>query len=151
MRLTSEDRSRSRVLRNVAAAVTFAAMIGGALYLRHIDWPPNDGSDELAALAGEDLRARNVYFYRSRNFMDTWDLYRFEVSTLSLEEFAARRNLELRGQVEHFPLIVSRPPPFWWRPERLPQASLWEGTDASGRSYSMMHDSRSLTTYLLTY
>ncbi len=144
-------RARSRLLRNVAAAALFGASIVGVLYLRHIDWPPSDGGEELEALAGESLPARNVYFYRSRNFMDTWDLYRFEIATRSVETFATDRRLELHGQVEYFPLIVSRPPPFWWHPERLAQADLWEGTDQRGRTYSMMHDRQTLTTYLLTY
>ena len=126
-------------------------VVVGIWYLRYIDFPSFDGETQLREIAEYRHEARSVHYFRSRNFMDTWHLLRAEIAPEQIEHYVPDLGLEQRGEVEHFDLIISRPPPYWWHPERLPRAVLYEGSVPDGRSLTLRYAEESSTAYFLVY
>ncbi len=132
-------------------ALVVLGTVAAIWYMRHIDFPATDGMNELRQIAGYEFEARRAYYYRSRNFMDTWHLLRAEIPPTDLERYVAELALQEAGAVEYFDLIISRPPPYWWHPERIPSATLYEGWLRNERSITLMYSADAETAYLLLY
>jgi hypothetical protein len=95
----------------------------------------------------------DAHHYTYRNFMDTWELYRFSASPEAISFLAGELNLEEPVPVQKFPLIVSRPPPYWWHPELLPEADLYRSQQRSpdGHNYDLLYSAGEGIAYLIRF
>ncbi len=125
----------------------------GLAYARFIDWPSTGGTGQVRAYLPERFLAQDAHHYRYRNFMDTWELYRFRTTPEAIDYLAASLKLEPAGQVSNFPLIVSRPPPYWWHPEALPEATLYSSAERApdGHLYDLLYAEESGIAYLIRF
>jgi hypothetical protein len=85
--------------------------------------------------------------------MDTWELYRFTTTPDAISHLASELNLTAPAAVHEFPMIVSRPPPYWWHPELLADAQLYRGAVRApdGHLYDLLYSPDTGTAYLVRY
>ena len=104
-------------------------------YSRYVDWPSLGGLTEVRAYLPEEYPVHDAYHYTYRNFMDTWELYRFTTTPEAIEYLVDALNLSAPATVYEFNLIVSRPPPYWWHPESLPEVQLYRSKQRAPDGY----------------
>ena len=94
-----------------------------------------------------------AHHYTYGSFMDTWELYRITSIPEAVAYMADTLNLPSAVTVHEFPLIISRPPPYWWRPEALQEAQLYrsEQQDPDGRRYDLLYSAGSGVAYLVRF
>jgi hypothetical protein len=85
--------------------------------------------------------------------MDTWELYRFTTTPEAVAFLATELSLESKGTVNNFPLIISKPPPYWWDPELLDNAELFSAKQraADGHSYEILYSIDTGIVYLIRF
>jgi hypothetical protein len=85
--------------------------------------------------------------------MDTWELYRFTSTPEAGAYLADTLNLSSAVTVHEFPLIISRPPPYWRRPEALQEAQLYRSEQRApdGRRYDLLYSAGSGVAYLVRF
>lgn len=129
------------------------ALCGAAIYSRHVDWPSLGGSSRVRAYIPGPYPIGDAHHYTYRNFMDTWELYRFTTTPEAIAYLADELNLSAPATVRRFPLIISRPPPYWCHPERLPEAELYRSEDRApaGRLYDLLFSRDSGIAYLIRF
>lgn len=126
---------------------------GAVGYSRHVDWPSIGGAREVRAYVPEDYPLEDAHHYTYRNFMDTWELYRFTSSPAAIRFLAEKLKLGSPATVYEFPLIVSRPPPYWWHPEQLPKAELYASAERAedGRIYELLYSGETGIAYMIRF
>lgn len=122
-------------------------------YSRYVDWPSFGGRTQVREYIPEPYPVTNAHHYTYRNFMDTWELYRFTTTPEAIEYLADALNLSASVTVYEFPMIISRPPPYWWHPEELPQAQLYQGDKRApdGHLYDLLYSEDSGVAYLIRF
>jgi hypothetical protein len=130
----------SRLLRILGYIILACLLIGIFAYSRYIDWPSGDASPEVRVYLPDQYPLSEAYHYTLRDFMDTWELYRFSTSSDAVAFLVNDLNLESQGMVNEFDLIISKPPPHWWDPEHLLEAEYYQSRDraADGRLYDLL-------------
>jgi hypothetical protein len=85
--------------------------------------------------------------------MDTWELYTFTTSPEAVAFLATTLNLGSPAPVQEFPMIISRPPPYWWHPEVLSQAELYGSEDRApdGHNYQLLFSVETGIAYLIRF
>ena len=134
--------------------VTAGCMLCGAIaYSRYVDWPSFGRSFQVREYVPEPYPISDAHHYTYRNFMDTWELYKFTTTPEAIAYLADILNLSAPVTVYEFPLIISRPPPYWWHPEILAQAKLYRSNERSpdGHRYDLIHSPESGVTYLIRF
>lgn len=140
-------------------SLAFALILTGCLacsalaYSRHVDWPSLGGLSEVRAYLPEEYPVQDAYHYTYRNFMDTWELYRFTTTPQAIEYLANALNLSAPATVYEFDMIISRPPPYWWHPESLPQAQLYRSEQRApdGHAYDLLYSAAQGIAYLIRF
>jgi hypothetical protein len=110
-------------------------------YSRYIDWPSIGGSAQVRGIIPQPYPITNAHHYTYRNFLDTWELYRFTTSPETIAYLGNTLNLSDPKTVHEFPMIVSRPPPYWWHPELLTEALLYRSDERApyGHLYDLLY------------
>jgi hypothetical protein len=118
-----------------------------------VDWPSFDGPGKVRVFVPDEYAIYDAYYYRLRGFMDTWDLYRFSTSPAAIDFLISNLNLESRGFVSNFPLIISKPPPYWWDPELLEIAELFQSKEraSDGRHYDLLYSEETGIVYMIRF
>jgi len=132
----------------------FTCLLCGVLaYSRYIDFPSFDGSSEVRAYLPEKYPITEVHHYTYNNFMDNWELYRFSTTPEAIAFLASRLHLESRGMVYEFPLIISKPPPYWWDPELLKEAELFRSSKRApdGHNYDLLYSRETGIAYMIRF
>jgi hypothetical protein len=142
-----------RVMVFMSVSIIACLLCGALGYARYVDWPSFDGSQHVREYLPSQYPLQDAHFYRFRNFMDSWDLYRFTTSPESIEFLAASLHLSREGVVYEFPLIVSRPPPYWWHPELLSEADLYRsrGRAPDGHLYDLLYSQETGVAYMIQF
>jgi len=127
--------------------------VGLVGFLRYVDWPSFGGEHQVREILPEEYPLEHAHHYKLRAFMDNWGLYRFQTSPEAIAYLKTELNLESQGLVQHFPLIISRPPPYWWHPERLAQAEYFQSATraADGRLYDLLYAQQSGIVYMIRF
>ena len=102
---------------------------GAIAYSLYIDFPSLDGPGEVRIFLPEEYSIEDVHYYKLRGFMDTWDLYRFTTSPEAIDYLIVKLMLESKGIGNNYPLIISKPPPYWWGPELLEEVELFQSAE----------------------
>ena len=144
---------RSRLLLALSILVVACMLCAAPLYGRYIDWPSLGGAEAVRGYLPDQYPVSDAHHYTYRNFMDTWELYRFTTSPEAVSYLANILNLEPPVPVQEFPLIISRPPPYWWHPELLPQAELYSSHEraSDGRNYNLLYAPGNGIAYLIRF
>ena len=126
---------------------------GLAAYSRYIDFPSFDGSSEIRTYLPETYPITDAHHYSFNNFMDNWELYRFSTTPEAIIFLASELHLESQGVVHEFPLIISKPPPYWWNPELLKEAELFRSSQRApdGHTYDLLYSSASGIAYMIRF
>jgi hypothetical protein len=142
-----------RVLISISVSVLACILCGALGYARYVDWPSFDGSQSVREYLPSDYSIQDAHFYRYRNFIDTWDLYRFTTSPEAIKFLTASLHLSPEGVVYEFPLIVSRPPPYWWHPELLAEADLYRSKERApdGHLYDLLYSQETGVAYMIQF
>lgn len=142
-----------RVIISISVTIITCMLCGALGYARYVDWPSFDGSKRVREYLPSQYPIQDAHFYQYRNFMDNWDLYRFTTSPAAIEFLAASLHLSLEGVVHEFPLIISRPPPYWWHPELLPEADLYRSSERApgGHLYDLLYSQETGIAYLIQF
>jgi hypothetical protein len=100
------------------------------------------GAKQVRVHLPEQYPLENGHHYTLRAFMDSWELFRFRTSPQAVDYLKTELNLESQGMVHNFPMIVSRPPAYWWHPERLAEAEYFQSLTRAddGRLYELLYD-----------
>jgi hypothetical protein len=122
-------------------------------YSRYVDWPSFGAASQVRRYIPEPYPLSATYHYTYANFMDTWELYRFTTTPDGIAYLSDKLNLGAPATVHNFPLIVSRPPPYWWHPELLADAELFrsDGRAPDGRLYDLLYSPASGIAYLIRF
>jgi hypothetical protein len=85
--------------------------------------------------------------------MDTWELYRFSTSSDAVAYLVNKLNLESKGMVHTFDLIISKPPPYWWNPEHLPEAEYYQSRERAldGKLYDLLYSKVDGIVYMIRF
>jgi hypothetical protein len=145
--------SKRRFLRFLVLAITGCLLCSATVYSRYIDWPSIGGSAQVRGIIPQPYPITNAHHYTYRNFMDTWELYRFTTTPGAVAYLVNALKLSDPKTVYEFPMIVSRPPPYWWHPEVLPEAQLY-GSDRrapDGRLYELLYSEDTGVVYLIRF
>ena len=143
--------------RNIPSIIglgVFTCLLCGLLaYSRYIDFPSLDGSSEIRAYLPDTYPIRDAHHYSYHNFMDNWELYRFSTTLESIHFTVSELHLESQGMVHEFPLIISKPPPYWWDPELLKEAELFRSSQRApdGHTYDLLYSSESGIAYMIRF
>jgi hypothetical protein len=142
-----------RMMISIGLGVIACILCGGLGYARYVDWPSFNESKHVREYLPSQYPVQDAHFYPYRNFMDSWLLYRFTTSPEAIEFLAATLHLSPQGVVYEFPLIVSRPPPYWWHPELLPEAELYRSSERApdGHLYDLLYSQETGVTYLIQF
>lgn len=134
-------------------AVLLCLLMAAFAYSRYVDWPSFGDTDELRIYLPDEYQLDDPRYYQLRNFMDTWELFKFNTSPSAMEFLIDELNLESQGFVYNFPLIISRPPPYWWHPERLDEAELFQSSEraADGRHYELLYAEASGIVFMIRF
>jgi hypothetical protein len=110
-------------------------------YLKYIDWPSLGGDSQVRRYIPSEYPIQDAHHYTYRNFMDTWELYRFTTTPEAIAHLANSLNLSAPTTVHEFDLIVSRPPPYWWHPESLDEGQLYRSEQRApdGHLYDLLY------------
>jgi len=144
---------RKRLLVLLVLALDACLLCAAFGYSRYVDWPSFGGEARVRAILPEPYPVGDAHHYTYRNFMDTWELYRFETSIEAIAYLVEQLNLGPPNTVYEFPMIVSRPPPYWWHPEDLAQAEIYGSSQRApdGRRYELLYSAQAGTAYLLRF
>jgi hypothetical protein len=128
-------------------------IVGAFAYSLYIDFPSIDGPSEVRAYLPEEYSIKEAHYYQLRGFMDTWDLYRFTTSREAIDYLIVELKLESKGIVQNYPLIISKPPPYWWNPEDLPEAELFQSRERApdGRLYDLLYSEDEGIVYMIRF
>lgn len=150
---SKESTSRRRLLAIPLAILAVCLVCGACVYSRYVDWPATEDADTVRAYLPEPYPVGDAHHYLYRNFMDSWDLYRFETTPEGAAHLAASLNLSSEGMVANFPMILSKPPPYWWDPELLDAAELFRsaGRASDGRIYELLYSAEGGTAYMIRF
>jgi hypothetical protein len=145
--------SKRRFLRFLVLAITGCLLCSATVYSRYIDWPSIGGSAQVRGIIPQPYPITNAHHYTYRNFMDTWELYRFTTTPGAVAYLVNALKLSDPKTVYEFPMIVSRPPPYWWHPEVLPEAQLYgsDGRAPDGRLYELLYSEDTGVVYLIRF
>ena len=137
----------------VGFLVLVCILVGAFAYSFYIDFPSIDGPSEVRAYLPEKFSIEEAHYYQLRGFMDTWDLYRFTTSPEAIDYLIVLLKLESKGIVQNYPLIISKPPPYWWDPELLDEAELFESTERAldDRLYELLYSEKTGIVYLIRF
>jgi len=143
----------SRALSVIGISVLLCLLCGLVVYSRYIDFPSFDGSPEIRAYLPETYPITDAHHYSFNNFMDNWELYRFSTTPEAIIFLASELHLESQGMVHEFPLIISKPPPYWWNPELLKEAELFRSSQRApdGHTYDLLYSSASGIAYMIRF
>jgi len=133
--------SKRHFFRFLGLIIAFCLFCTAIAYSRYIDWPSLGGKAQVRRIIPKPYPITDAHHYTYRNFMDTWELYRFTTSPETINYLVNALNLSDPKTVYEFPLIVSRPPPYWWHPEVLPQALLYRSEERApdGHLYDLLY------------
>ncbi|HTO99932.1 MAG TPA: hypothetical protein VMJ64_01055, partial [Anaerolineales bacterium] len=122
-------------------------------YSRYIDWPSFSAAPQVRAYLPASYLVSDAHHYAYNNFMDNWELYRFTTTPDAIAYLANSLDLAAPASVHEFPLIVSRPPPYWWHPEALTNTSLYRSAvrASDGHLYDLLYSVEDGTAYLVRY
>jgi hypothetical protein len=128
-------------------------LCGILTYSRYIDFPPFDDSQEVRAYLPDKYPIKDAHHYTYNNFMDNWELYRFSTTSEAIIYLASELNLESQGFVHEFPLIISKPPPYWWNPELLDNAELFRSSTRApdGHNYDLLFSEETGIAYMIRF
>jgi hypothetical protein len=112
-----------------------------------------DDTREIREILPDEYIVSDVYHYEYRSFMDTWDLYRFSTTPAAIDFLKSKLNLEFQGIVHNYPLIISKPPAYWWDPEQEVEAELYQSSQraADERLYELLYSQSSGIAYLIRF
>jgi hypothetical protein len=138
---------------SISVSVVACILCSALGYARYIDWPSFDGAGHVREYLPGQYPIHDAHFYLYQNFMDSWKLYRFTTSPEAIEFLAASLHLSQEGVVYEFPLIVSRPPPYWWHPELLAEADLYRSKDRApaGHLYDLLYSQETGIVYMIQF
>ena len=142
-----------RLLLKLSLFLILVALLVGFAYLRYINWPSFGGAKEVRVYLPEEYPVKDAHHYTLRSFMDTWELYRFTTTPDAINFLVENLNLESHGLVYEFPLIVSKPPPYWWNPELLREAEYFSSRERApdGRLYDLLYSMERGIVYLIRF
>jgi hypothetical protein len=122
-------------------------------YSRYVDWPSLGGEAQVREYLPERYPLAGTHHYTYSNFMDTWELYRFTTTPEAIAYLADGLGLSAPAPVREFPLIISRPPPYWWHPETLQEAQLYRNGQRApdGHMYDLLYSADSGVAYLIRF
>jgi hypothetical protein len=145
--------TKGRILPVVGIVVVSCGLCAAAMYSRYIDWPSFGADSPVRAYIPEPYPISETYHYTYRNFMDTWELYRFSTTPEAIAFLADDLRLADPVTVFDFPLIVSRPPPYWWHPELIPEAELYRSLARApdGHLYDLLYAQETGVAYLIRF
>ena len=137
----------------VGVIVMACALCAGAGYSRYVDWPSFGANAEVRLYIPDRYPISDTHQYTYSNFMDTWELYRFTTTPDAIVYLADELKLASPATVHEFPLIISRPPPYWWHPELLPDAELYRSSVRApdGHLYDLLYAQDSGVAYLIRF
>ena len=144
---------RSRLPLLIGILAVACALCGGVLYSRYVDWPSFGGTQAVRTYLPEQYPISDAHHYTNRNFMDTWELYKFSTSPEAIAFLAGQLNLGPPAPVQDYPMIISRPPPYWWHPELLHEAELYpaHARAPDGHSYELLYSPDERVAYLIRF
>ena len=142
-----------RLIRVLGYIFLACLLIAVFIYSRYIDWPSIDKTSEVRVYLPDQYPVSKTYHYTLRNFMDTWELYRFSTSSDAVAFLINDLKLESKGIVHEFDLIISKPPPYWWNPEHLIEAELYESRERAldGRLYDLLYSEDEGIVYMIRF
>jgi hypothetical protein len=142
-----------RMVVSFSISVIACILCGTLGYARYVDWPSFDESAHVREYLPIPYPIQDAHFYQYRNFMDTWEVYRFTTSPEAIDFLVTSLHLSLAGVVYEFPLIVSRPPPYWWHPELLREANLYRNRERApnGHAYELLYSQETGVAYLIQF
>ena len=145
--------SKRHSFRFLGLTLLFCMFCSAIAYSRYIDWPSLGGRAQVRRIIPQPYPITNAHHYTYRNFMDTWELYRFRINPETIVYLVDAFNLSNPKTVFEFPMIVSRPPPYWWHPEVLPEAQLYGSNRRApdGRLYELLYSEDTGITYLIRF
>jgi hypothetical protein len=122
-------------------------------YARYIDFPAGDDSVLVRAYLPEPHPLEGAHHDLLRGFMDSWELYRFETSPEGVAYLVQSLSLESQGLVYEFPLIISKPPAYWWDPEQLAEAEYFTSHEraADGYLYDLLYSEADGIVYMIRF
>jgi hypothetical protein len=128
-------------------------LISAFAYALYVDWPAFDEPQAVRVYLPVEYPIEDAHHYKLRSFMDTWDLYKFTTSSSAIAHLKSELKLESRGYVQNFDLIISKPPAYWWEPEKLDEAELFQSTERAddGRLYELLYSEETGITYLIRF
>ena len=128
-------------------------LCGLVAYSRYIDFPSFDAYSEIRAYLPEPYPLTAAHHYLYNNFMDNWELYRFSTTPEAILFLASELHLESQGMVHEFPLIISKPPPYWWNPELLEEAELFRSGKRApdGHNYDLLYSTETGIAYMIRF
>lgn len=142
-----------RALPVIGLSLFICLLCGLVAYSRYIDFPSFDGSSDLRVYLPEKYPITDAHHYLYNNFMDNWELYQFSTTPEAIAFLASDLNLESQGRVYEFPLIISKPPPYWWNPERLKEAELFRSSKRApdGHNYDLLYSRETGIAYMIRF
>ena len=145
--------SRPRLLSTIGIILVICMLCVAGMYSRYVDWPSFGANAQVRRYIAEPYPVSNTYHYTYSNFMDTWELYRFKTTPDAIARLARNLNLAAPASVHSFPLIISRPPPYWWHPELLADADLYRSAVRApdGHLYDLLYSKESGVAYLIRF
>ena len=122
-------------------------------YSRYYDWLSFNDDAHVREYVPANYPVADAHYYRFRNMVDTWELYRFNTSADAVAKLAKRLRLSSQGKVRNFALIITQPPPHWWHPEQLASAELFAARQRGpdGKNYEMLYAADTGTVYLMRF
>jgi len=145
--------SKRRIVPLVGFVSAACLLCSATAYSRYVDWPSFGGNAQVREYVPEPYPIEAAHHYTYHNFMDTWELYKFTTTPETIVYLADALNLSTPVTVYEFPLIISRPPPYWWHPEALAQASLYrsQARAPDGHNYDLLYSENSGVAYLVRF
>jgi hypothetical protein len=151
--LTGLTMLKNRVPLSLGLILLVCLICGGLTYSRYIDWPSFGAKGSVRFYIPDQFPISDTHHYTYSNFMDTWELYRFTTTPEAISYLATELNLASPATVHEFPLIISRPPPYWWHPELLPDAQLYRSAHraSDGHLYDLLYSPDSGIAFLVRF
>jgi hypothetical protein len=144
---------KSRLLLAIAGILMTCVICAAVAYSRYVDWPSFGAGAQLRAYIPASYPLSDTHQYTYNNFMDNWELFRFTTTPEAISHLAGALSLAAPATVHEFPLIVSRPPPYWWHPELLENALLYRSSVRApdGHLYDLLYSPDTGIAYLVRY
>lgn len=122
-------------------------------YARYHGWLSFNDVAHVREYVPANYPVADAHYYRFRNMVYTWELYRFNTSVEAVAKLAERLQLSSQGKVSNFSLIITQPPPYWWHPEALASAELFAARQGGpdGKGYEMLYAEDTGTVYLMRF